>query len=70
MGIHLILKFKRHADEAAEFRWARRIKFDGNGGLIIFNQEDVSSERLELSRVHDLRIQHLPAWTGGLECRA
>lgn len=70
MGIQLILKFKLHRDETAEFRWARRIKFDGDGGLIIFNQENVSSERLLLSRVHDLRIQPLPAWTGGLECRA
>jgi hypothetical protein len=70
METNLILKFKLQRGGASQFRWAHRIKFDGNGGLIIFTQEKVSSERLLLSRVHDLRIQPLPAFTYGLECRA
>lgn len=70
MGTNLILKFKIRRGEASQVRWARRIKFDGNGGLIIFNQDDATSERLLLSRLHDLRIQPLPVWMGGLECRA
>jgi len=70
MGIYLLLKFKRRRGEASQVRWARRIQFDGNGGLIIFNQQNATSERLLLNRVLDLRIQPLPVWTGGLECRA
>ena len=70
MEINLILKFKVRRGEASQFRWARRIKFDGNGGLIIFSQKNAKTERLLLSRVHDLRIQPLPTWTDGLECRA
>jgi hypothetical protein len=70
METNLILKFKLQRGGTAQFRWANRIKFDGNGGLLIFTQEKESSERLLLSRVHDLRIQPLPAWTCGMECRA
>ena len=70
MGIRLIVKFKNRRGESAQVRWARRIRFDGNGGLIIFGQENTSSERLLLSRLHDLRIQPLPVWTNELECRA
>ena len=40
------------------------------GGLVIFNQENATSERLLLSRVHDLRIQPLPVWTDSLAYRA
>jgi hypothetical protein len=70
MGINLILKFKFRRGDASQVRWARRIKFDGHGGLVIFNQENVTSERLLLSRVHDLRIQPLPVWTDSLAYRA
>jgi hypothetical protein len=70
MGMNLILKFKLQRGEASQVRWARRIKFDGDGGLIIFNQENASSERLLLSRLHDLRIQPLPVWTEGVVYRA
>jgi hypothetical protein len=63
MAMKLLLKFKFRRGEASQVRWARRIRFDGDGGLIIFNQEDATSERLLLSRLHDLRIQPLPVWT-------
>ena len=70
MGTNLILKFKLRRGEPSQVRWARSIKFDGNGGLIIFHQRDATSERLLLSRLYDLRIQPLPIWMDGLECRA
>jgi hypothetical protein len=70
MGINLIVKFKLRRGDATQVRWARRIQFDGDGGLIIFNQENATSERLLLSRVHDLRIQPLPLWTDRLAYRA
>ena len=70
MGTNLILKFKLSGGDASQVRWARRIKFDGKGGLIIFNQENTTNERLLLSRVHDLRIQPLPVWPDSLAYRA
>ena len=70
MGINLLLKFKLRRGEASQVRWARCIRFDGNGGLIIVNPDNAASERLLLSRVRDLRIHPLPVWTGGLESRA
>ena len=61
MGMNLMLEFKLRRGDASQIRWARCIKFDGYGGLIIFGQEDATGERLLLSRLQDLRIQPLPA---------
>ena len=65
-----MLEFKLGHGDASQIRWARRIKFDGHGGLIIFDQENAKSERLLLSHLHDLRIQPLPVWTDTLAYRA
>jgi hypothetical protein len=68
--MNLMLEFKLGQGDISQIRWARRIKFDGNGGLIIFNREDALSERLLLSRLRDLRIQPLPSWTQSLAYHA
>jgi len=69
MGINLILKFRFRLGEPTQVRWARRIQFDGNGGLIVFHPQE-TCERLVLSRLQDLRIQPCPVWVDGMECRA
>jgi len=69
MGMNLILRFRFRRGEAAQVRWARRIKFDGNGGLIVFHRQDATCERLVLSRLQDLRIQPFPIWVEGMEYR-
>ncbi len=59
MEMNLMLEFKLRHGDTSQIRWARRIQFDGDGGLIIFGHESATSERLLLSRLHDLRIQSL-----------
>ena len=58
---HVILQLNRRQGRNLETRFASRIKWDGGGGILVYDAADNLADRVLLSAVEQLTIEALPA---------
>jgi hypothetical protein len=62
---HVILQLHRRQGRNLETRFASRIKWDGGGGILVYDAADNLADRVLLSAVEQLTIEALPAVSPG-----
>jgi hypothetical protein len=58
---HVILQLNRRQGRNLETRFASRIKWDGGGGILVYDAAYRLADRMPLSAVEQLTIEALPA---------
>jgi hypothetical protein len=57
---HVILQLNRRQGRNTETKFASRIKWDGGGGILVYDAADRLSDRVLLSAVEQLTFESLP----------
>ena len=57
---HVILQLNRRQGRNTQTKFASRIKWDGGGGILVYDAADKLSDRVLLSAVERLIIESLP----------
>ena len=58
---HVILQLNRRKGQNLETRFASRIKWDGGGGILIYDAAYKLADRMPLSAIEQLTVEALPA---------
>ena len=57
---HVILQLNRRPGRNLETKFASRIQWDGDGGILVYDAADKLADRVPLSAVEQLTIESLP----------
>ena len=58
---HVILQLNRRQGRNLETRFASRIKWDGGGGILVYDAAYRLADRVPLSAIEQLTVEALPA---------